>query len=413
MRARWSIVPIGNAPIEIIDGDRGKNYPKQDEFFNSGYCLFLNAGNVTKYGFSFNNCQFITEAKDNTLRKGKLSKDDVVMTTRGTIGNVAAYCDSVLFEHMRINSGMVIFRCDKNCLSPLFLYLFLRSPDFIGQVNSLQSGVAQPQLPIRDIRRIKIPVPELKEQLAVVNILSAYDDLIENNRRRMQLLEQAARLFYKEWFVHLRFPGHEHVTKKNGVPEGWEEKKMEDVCDTVGGGTPSTTKPGYWENGDVTWVIPSDVTKNDCLALIDSEKKITQSGLRSSSARIVLPDTILMTSRASVGFFAMMDREVCTNQGFINIVPHKNWLRMYLLHNLMYRVEEIRSYAGGSTYKEISKGRFRQMAMMVPSKPIAQEFDDLAYRVLKQVRVLKKQQLKLMEARDLLLPRLMNGEIAV
>jgi type I restriction enzyme, S subunit len=86
---------------------------------------------------------------------------------------------------------------------------------------------------------------------------------------------------------------------------------------------------------------------------------------------------------------------------------------MYLLHNLMCRVEEIRSYAGGSTYKEISKGRFRQMAMMVPSKPVAQEFDDLAYRVLKQVRVLKKQQLKLMEARDLLLPRLMNGEIAV
>jgi type I restriction enzyme S subunit len=229
----------------------------------------------------------------------------------------------------------------------------------------------------------------------------------------MQLLEQAAWLLYKEWFIHLRFPGHEHVKIKDGVPEGWEEKKIEEVCDTVGGGTPSTTKPEYWDNGDITWVIPSDVTRNDCLALNDSEKKITQSGLRSSSARLVPPDTILMTSRASVGFFAMMNKEVCTNQGFINIIPHKNWLRMYLLHNLMYRVEEIRSYSGGSTYKEISKGRFRQMTMIVPSKPVAQEFDDLAYQVLKQVRVLKKQQLKLMEARDLLLPRLMNGEIAV
>lgn len=109
----------------------------------------------------------------------------------------------------------------------------------------------------------------------------------------------------------------------------------------------------------------------------------------------------------------MMDKEVCTNQGFINIIPLKPWLRMYLLHNLMYRVEEIRSHAGGATYKEISKGRFRQMTIIEPPKPEAQEFDDIAYQVLQQVRVLKKQQLKLMEARDLLLPRLMNGELAV
>jgi type I restriction enzyme, S subunit len=224
----------------------------------------------------------------------------------------------------------------------------------------------------------------------IASILSAYDDLIENNRRRMQLLEQAARLLYQEWFVRLRFPGHEHVKIKDGVPGGWEEKKIEDTCETIGGGTPSTSNPGYWEGRDVTWVIPTDVTRNDCLALIDSEKKITHSGLRSSSARLVPPETILMTSRASVGFFAMMDKEVCTNQGLINIVPYEPWFRMYLLHNLMYRVKEIRSHAGGATYKEISKGRFRQMTIIDPPKPVAQEFDGIAYQLLQQVRVLKK-----------------------
>lgn len=134
--------------------------------------------------------------------------------------------------------------------------------------------------------------------------------------------------------------------------------------------------------------------------------------MKASSARLVPPDTILMTSRASVGFFAMIDQEVCTNQGFINIIPNEEWMRMCLLHNLMYRVEEIRSHAGGSTYQEISKGRFRQMSILIPPKSIAQEFNDFAYQILQQIRVLKKQQIGLVKARDLLLPRLMNGEIA-
>ena len=140
------------------------------------------------------------------------------------------------------------------------------------------------------------------------------------------MLEQSARLLYKEWFVHLRFPGHEHVKIKDGLPEGWEKKTIADVCETVGGGTPSTKTAEYWD-GDVTWVVPSDVTKNDCLVLLDSGRKITTKGLRESSAKIVPAETILMTSRASVGFFALMDYEVCTNQGFINIIPHDEEMR--------------------------------------------------------------------------------------
>ncbi len=409
----WTTTTLEHAPLDFVDGDRGKNYPKQNELLDEGFCLFLNAGNVTSDGFRFGNCQFVTEDKDNALRKGKLLRDDVVLTTRGTLGNVAHYSKNILFDHVRINSGMVIMRTDQSELRPRFLYYFLRSRIFQSQVKALRSGAAQPQLPIRDIKKIKISYPDLDEQDEILKIATTYDDLIENNRRRIALLEQSARELYREWFVRLRFPGHEHTKIIDGVPENWERKLITDVCDTIGGGTPSTKKPEYWEGGDVTWVIPTDVTRNSCLALLDSEKKITEAGLRGSSAKMVPPNTILMTSRASVGFFAMIDEEVCTNQGFINIVPHDDRGQMYLLHNLMNRVEEIRAHAGGSTYTEISKGKFRRLSIVMPPANLLSEFEDIAWGFLRQVRTLHAQSKKLAQARDLLLPRLMDGRISV
>lgn len=151
----------------IIDGDRGKNYPKQDEFFDMGHCLFLNAKNVTAIGFSFENCMFITEEKDNSLRKGKLVRGDVVLTTRGTLGNLAFYDDSVPFENVRINSGMVILRMKKNIVTEVFFI-----EQFKLQLQSIKekiaSGSAQPQLPISTMNKIRIllaPI-ELQEQFA-------------------------------------------------------------------------------------------------------------------------------------------------------------------------------------------------------------------------------------------------------
>ncbi|MBC7369733.1 MAG: restriction endonuclease subunit S [Undibacterium sp.] len=411
MKSCWEHQKMANAPIRIIDGDRGTNYPKQSDFSDIGDCLFLNTGNVTEGGFDFSKCQFISKAKDEVLRKGKLDREDVIMTTRGTIGNVAYFNAAVPFESIRINSGMVIFRSDLRFILPSFLYQFFRSPQFNGQVNSLKTGAAQPQLPIRDIKCIDVPIPPLDQQRKIADTLSTYDDLIENNRRRIQLLEESARLLYKEWFVHLRFPGHEHVKLTAGVPQGWERKLIEQVCGTIGGGTPSTAIPSFWENGDVTWVVPTDVTRNDCLALLDSQTKITESGLRGSSAKMLPPNAILMTSRASVGFFALVDRPVCTNQGFISIVPHDDDARMFMLHNLLYRVEEIRGNASGSTFKEISKGRFRAMDIVMPTKTLLTQFNEFSDGILQQVRVLRKQNAKLTRARDLLLPRLMSGEL--
>lgn len=150
----WSYVRFGKA-IDIIDGDRGVNYPKQEEFYPEGDCLFLNAGNVTTKGFDFSSCAYITKEKDAILRKGKVQHGDVLLTTRGTVGNVAFYNETMTFSEMRINSGMVILR-NLGVVSPEYIYTSLRH-DYLQKLMTMYaSGSAQPQLPIKDMKRMKI-----------------------------------------------------------------------------------------------------------------------------------------------------------------------------------------------------------------------------------------------------------------
>lgn len=152
--AGWEYIRFGSA-IDIIDGDRGSNYPKQDEFYSEGDCLFLNAGNVTSTGFDFSQCSYITKEKDALLRKGKIQHGDVVLTTRGTVGNVAFYNETLTFSEMRINSGMVILR-RSGTVSPEYIYTALRHEGLQKMMMMYASGSAQPQLPIKDMRRMKI-----------------------------------------------------------------------------------------------------------------------------------------------------------------------------------------------------------------------------------------------------------------
>ena len=148
---------------EIIDGDRGKNYPNADDFTDDGFCLFLNAKNVTASGFDFSTCTFITKEKDFALRKGKLSRGDVVLTTRGTIGNLAFYTSEVPYDNIRINSGMVILRMKQNVMDELF-FIEQFKMQLKGIKEKIASGSAQPQLPISVMNKIQILVPNIKRQ---------------------------------------------------------------------------------------------------------------------------------------------------------------------------------------------------------------------------------------------------------
>ncbi len=154
----WEIQEIKNFDIQIIDGDRGKNYPSKSEFSETGSCLFLNTGNIQDDKFVFNQCEFISEEKDHQLRKGKLQRGDCVLTTRGTVGNLAYFHHGISIDNIRINSGMIILRC-RSGINPQFLYQLLKSQTMKEQYMLYSSGSAQPQLPIRDFNRIKSILP--------------------------------------------------------------------------------------------------------------------------------------------------------------------------------------------------------------------------------------------------------------
>jgi type I restriction enzyme S subunit len=374
--------------------------------------VFLGIKNITPDGrLDLTDIRYISEQDlPKWTRRVTPQKDDIVFSYEATLHRYALIPENFMGC---LGRRMALVRPDLSKICPRFLHYYFLSEAWRSVIESnLISGATVDRIPIARFPNFTIKIPVLSQQNKIANILSAYDDLIENNRRRIQLLERSLHLLYKEWFIHLRFPSHEHSKIKDGIPEGWEKKTIDKICSTIGGGTPSTQNPEYWD-GDITWITPTDITRNDCLVLLDSQKKITESGLRNSSAKLLPPNTILMTSRASVGFFALIDKEVCTNQGFISIIPHDDLLRMFLLCNLMGRVEEIRSRAGGTTYMEISKSQFRAMEVVIPPTLLLQQFDEAASKILQQVSLLKRQTTKLQQARDLLLPKLMSGAISV
>ncbi|MCD4697935.1 MAG: N-6 DNA methylase [Bacteroidales bacterium] len=186
----WEMVEFKNAPFEIIDGDRGINYPKKEEFKSEGYCLFLNTKNVRENGFNFDETMFISKEKDEILRKGKLIRRDVVLTTRGTIGNTGIFDDSVKFDNIRINSGMLIFRLNEEKLLSDYLFYYFQSKNAKYQINRILSGSAQPQLPIRDLNFIKISIPPISEQKSIINQIIYEKEIVNSNKKLIELYEQ-------------------------------------------------------------------------------------------------------------------------------------------------------------------------------------------------------------------------------
>jgi type I restriction enzyme, S subunit len=213
----WVERKLGDTEIiQIIDGDRGTNYPQKSDFQIKGHCLFLNTKNVRPNGFNFDATMFITEEKDKSLRKGKLNRRDVLLTTRGTIGNIAVYNENVKFDHIRINSGMLILRPNEKFITSEYLFEVLRSSKMKSQIEKLTSGAAQPQLPIKTLVNFTFPAPtQIEDQHKIV--LSLYQ-LSEQTQRLEAIYRQklAALTELKQSILQKAFTGE--LTAKKEAP---------------------------------------------------------------------------------------------------------------------------------------------------------------------------------------------------
>lgn len=386
---------------------------KSKDHHGSGVPI-VNMGELFAFNRIGNQPMSLIRMSDAEMEKSGLVDGDLLFGRRSLVEEGAGKCSMVYkpVGPLTFESSIIRIRLDRTVADPEFFFNYFRSPIGRSRIRAIVGGAAVKGIRGSDLKLIKVHAPPIDEQIAIRRIVAAYDDLIATNQRRIALLEDAARRLYREWFVHLRFPGHESVAVKDGVPEGWIPLTLGDVCDAVGGGTPSTSRPEYW-GGEVAWVTPTDVTRNDCLVLLDPEKRITEAGLANSSAKLVPPETILMSSRASIGYFALMDRPACTNQGFISVLPKQLNSRMFLLFNLLSRVDEMIGLATGATFKEISKKTFRALPVLWPTDGQLKSFEDWVYPLIQQVRLIKKQNQQLVQARILLLPKLMSGQLDV
>lgn len=392
----------------IINSQYG--YTATETSQTEGTYKYLRITDIVPYYVNFDTVPFckITE-KD--VSKYIVKEGDILIARTGATTGYNYVVPSGISNTVYA-SYLIRFIVDKKLVLPLFMKYVLKTQSYYGFINNYIGGSAQPGMNAKVFTKFNIPKLSLVTQQKIASILSAYDRLIENNTRRIRLLEQMAENLYKEWFVRFRFPEHENVEMVNGLPKGWEVKRISNVCETIGGGTPSTTNSAYW-GGDIKWVTPSDITSKKSLALLKIAGRITEEGLKKSSAKLLPPYTILMTSRASIGFFGICPDNVCTNQGFISIIPNKDNVRMYLLYTFKARKEEIISNANGSTFLEISKGRFRKMKLLVPTEDILNMFEKRTMLNFREVLHLEMQNQLLTRQRDLLLPRLMSGKLEV
>lgn len=398
----WEEVRLG----EIVSIGRGSSpRPIADQkYFENGSIPWIKIADATASG------KYIYETRQHVNEYGALfsrilKPGSLILAASGTLG-----FPKILGVKGCIHDGWLYFFNYNGIEKDYLYYLLITLKDYF---YSMAYGAAIQNINTDILRYTDVYLPDIDTQKRIVEKISTYDDLIENNQKQIKLLEEAAMRIYKEWFVHFRFPGHETTPIVNGVPDGWEKTEIGEVCQTIGGGTPSTKNLSFYEGGHILWVTPTDITRNNCIVILDTEKKITDAGLNGSSAKLLPPETILMTSRASVGYFGLCEREVCTNQGFISCIPNNENTRMFLLYNLINRTDEIRQKAGGATYLEISKSTFRSLDILLPNDKTLSRFQENIYPLIKEIRLLKKLIENSQQARDKLLPKLMSGEIEV
>lgn len=405
---KWEKVKLG----ELYEVHNGLS--KAGKFFGEGY-PFLTFSTVFNNYFIPKQITDLVQSTEKEQESYSIRRGDVFVTrTSETSDELGMSCVALKDYPMATYNGFTKrMRPITNRVFPEYIGYYMRLPSFRGEFRAFSTMTTRASLRNEDLLGLEVKLPSIEIQKQIAGILSVYDDLIENNQKQIKLLEEAAQRLYKEWFVDLRFPGHENTKIVDGVPEGWRVASIADICDTVGGGTPSTKIQSYYEKGDILWVTPTDITRNFSLALLDTEKKITPEGLKNSSAKMLPAETILMTSRASVGFFGMCKYEVCTNQGFISCIPKRENLQMYLLFNLKSRVEEIRQKAGGSTYLEISKTVFRELKIILPKDEVLAEYQKNVHDIFDEIYCRTEMIKSLVDMRNRLLPKLMSGEVEV
>ena len=419
----WRIISFQEAGLEIEDGDRGKNYPKKNELFDKGYCPFLNNKNIIGDEINFNEVDFITKEKDEVLRKGRVKINDIILTTRGSVGNVGYFNKRLKYSFARINSGMVIIRANHLFYTP-YLYQLLKSPYMKMQYKNFSTGSAQPQLPIRDIKKLNLILPPYNEQIAIADILSSLDEKIELNNQMNETLEEMAQALFKRWFVDFEFPNEEGKPYKSSggemveselgmIPNGWKIASLKDYCTEITRGQ----TPKYVESSELL-VLNQKVNKGRILEkqyfkFLNPDLQVPQN--KYCRKWDVLLNSLGQGTLGRVHLYKEKTDNVVVDQ-HITIIRSNKFESIYLynlLNTSQYqgRLDSLVSGSTGMLMLNISK--IREMCIISPSYELVVKFGQILESTYENIATNEYINEKLVHIRNSLLPKLMSGEIRV
>ena len=377
----WQTLPLG----EVLTFQRGFDITK-DEQRAGPYAVISSSG------------------PKSTHAEFKVRGPGVIIGRKGSLGTVF-YSECNYWPH---DTTLWVKNFHGNDAS--FAYYFLQTMGF----ERLDTGASNPSLNRNHIHTIPVFWPALPIQCRIAGILSAYDELIENCQRRIKILEEMARALYREWFVCFRFPGHESVPRVpsplGDIPLGWEVEPFTEIADVLSGGTPKTDVAEYWD-GEIPFFTPSDVA--DCFYVQDTVKHVTELGLSKCASELYPPDTVFITARGTVGKVALPSVPMAMNQSCYALQGKPGFSQRFLFLMTLQQVDYLKTNTGGATFDTIVVDTFRRMKVVKPVHDVVARFTKKSDGIFNQVNTLQRQTHCLRQTRDLLLPRLISGQIEI
>lgn len=422
--SEWRELPLGDI-VEIYDGPHAT--PTKCE---SGP-VFLGISNLAQGRLDLSTVECLSEEDfQHWTRRVTPRAGDIVFSYETRIGEAAFIPPSL---RCCLGRRMGLLRARRDRVDPRFLLYAYLGPEFQETLRSRTiHGSTVDRIPLINMAEFPIRIPtSIEEQRQIAYILGTLDDKIEVNRRINETLEAMARAIFKSWFVDFDpvrakmegrdpglpkdipdpFPDRFVDSELGNIPAGWGVKAVIDLAEVVGGSTPRTAEPAYWNEGVHHWVTPKDLSTLTVPVLLDTERRITDAGLSQVSSGLLPVGTILMSSRAPIGYLAVAEIPVAINQGFIAMKPRKGVSNIFLLLWARFAQEEILSHANGSTFLEISKANFRPIPLVTPAFEVFEAFEHKVKPLYKKMVSNERESRTLAALRDMLLPKLISGEL--
>lgn len=397
----WERVKLG----DVTDSCLGKML---DQRKNKGtYKPYLANVNVRWGAFDLDNLQEMKFEDDEDERYG-IKYGDLIICEGGEPGRCAIWKEQL--PNMKIQKALHRLRVNEEMDYRYVYYWFLLAGKR-GALKQYYTGATIMHMPGQKLKEVVIDKPPLDVQRKIGDYLEAFDDLIENNQKQIKLLEEAAQRLYKEWFVDLRFPGYEDVAVIDGVPEGWRYKRVEEFGEVITGKTPSTSKTEYY-GGNIPFVTIPDM--HGSVFPLVTEKTLTKVGADTQKNKYLPLNSVIVSCIATVGLVNIAVEACQTNQQ-INSVILQNDNELYFFYESMKRIKALLDGVGsnGATMTNVNKTKFSSIKVLYPVEDLVKRYNELCKPIFDKILALSKSIIKAEQARDRLLPKLMNGEIKV